>query len=146
MPPARKKSYAGLIIGLIAGGIALIVFAVIIGIAVGNLFNDSINDAPPLPPEAIENQLLGMWAREDGDYIWFFGNAEIITFTNNVDGTLRVTESEYDEVGTWYIDISGDLVIDGDWTGNWKFSYIINNNRLTLIDSDGDSAQYSKVG
>jgi len=166
MPAAQKKSNTGLIIGLTVGGVALIVLAVIIGIVVGGLFGESISDpwddpdfweaftpAPdpqpdvtPLPPESINTQLFGDWTRDYGDFIWYFGFAEIITFTDNGDGTFGVLEDDFYEAGTWFIDNNGDLIVEGDVSGTRKFSFSISSNRLTLIDSDGDTAYYIKVG
>jgi len=103
-------------------------------------------EVTPLPPEAINHQLLGEWTREHGDFIWFFGLAERVVFNDNGDGTFGVSESEFDEIGTWYIDNNGDLIVEGEWTGTWKFNFSIDENSLTLIDSDGDTAHYSKVG
>ena len=103
-------------------------------------------DVTPLPQEAINTQLFGDWTRDYGDFIWYFGIAEVITFTDNGDGTLGVSEDDFYETGTWFIDNNGDLIVEGDVSGTQKFSFSISGNRLTLIDSDGDTAHYIKVG
>jgi len=169
MPGGPKKSSTGLIVGLIAGGVFLVTLAVILGLFFGNIFNTNLNDVldnpglfeslspeparPPPPvlasptpaPGVLNTELLGVWSRDHGSYIWFFGYADFIGFTDNGDGTYEVYESAYDEHGSWYISTGGRLIIDGEWSGIQEFTFSIEGNVLTLIDADGDSAVYAKV-
>jgi len=100
----------------------------------------------PLPPmPAVGYELLGVWARDYGDYIWFFGTSENIRFSDKGDGTFEVYESDYKEFGSWHINSTGNLIIIGDWTGTQEFRFVVDGDRLTIIDSDGDMANYYRA-
>jgi len=97
---------------------------------------------PAVVPFEFFDELVGEWKRESGDYLYFFGRSETITFTDNGDGTYGIEESDYGETGKFFVDGNGGMSIDGDWTGRYEFTYTIEGNRLTLSDSDNDSAVY----
>jgi len=174
MQGAQKNSKTGLIVGLILGGVALIIISVVIALSIRGVFDDNPDDPrnnggmwtdppqdqmqppaqflpvlpDPTPPSdaVIDSRLVGVWARDHGRFIWFFGEADFIGFTENDDGTFEVYESEHNEHGTWYINSDGKLIVLGYWTGTHDFTFEIDDNRLTLIDSDGDRAYYERIG
>jgi len=189
MPPNRKKSNTGLIIGLSIGGMVLMVFAIIIGIAFANVINEDFYDPwewddlyyytpipalppppplstpppppdppppnpphpPPNPPPSITNipeearGLIGVWVRDHGDYIWYFGTSPFIEFFDNEDGTFGVYESNNKEIRFWYIDPDGNLIVEVEWGRRRVYSYILLEDWLTIVDSDGDIAYYSRI-
>ena len=105
---------------------------------------------PPVrtqPPKVPVNshELVGSWEYVTGSWIWFFGLSDNIVFLDFGDGNTEVFESEGEEWGIWYIDTSGYLIIEADYTGYYVFSYNILNGVLTLTDEDGDESTYVKI-
>ena len=97
-----------------------------------------------IPEEA--HELIGIWARDHGDYIWFFGLSPYIEFTGNENGTFYVYESDYEEHRIWFVDINSKLIVQDEWGGRHVFSYSITGDRLMIIDSDDDTAYFTRIG
>jgi len=168
MPLNRKKSYTGLIVGLTVGGIVLIILSVIVGIAIGRVIGADMYDPwgdldhttilTPIPTQLPQSdrtptvipeeahELIGIWARDHGDYIWFFGLSPYIEFTGNENGTFYVYESDYEEHRIWFVDINSKLIVQDEWGGRHVFSYSITGDRLMIIDSDDDTAYFTRIG
>jgi len=100
----------------------------------------------PPPPLISDNELVGLWEFQSGDWIYYFGQAELVMFIDYDDGTFGVFESDYEEWGVWYIDDDDYLVVIGDFTGQFEFTYILDGDELTITDRDGDTAHYLRVG
>ena len=107
--------------------------------------NTSETQTPP-PPVISDNELVGTWELDHGIPLYFFGSSEYIIIIEHGDGTFGVYESEYEEWGELRILSNGRMVVDGEWSGEWEFTYIISGNKLTIVDSDGDEAHYLKQG
>ena len=85
--------------------------------------------------------LVGRWEHQSGDWIYFFGESSIIEF--KADGT--VISHDEDESGNWTAFGGERLRIDPDSGRSLNFTYSINNNILTIIDSDGDIGRWRKT-
>ena len=97
----------------------------------------------PRPPQNADHELMGEWEYVSGFWLYFFGRSEFLQFFDFEDGTFGVYESESGEVGEWHIDENGNLVVDAGWRTH-VFTYIIEGDNLTLIDSDGDTSHYAR--
>jgi len=98
---------------------------------------------PNLPVNT--HEIVGSWERVSGSWIWFFGLSDNILFLDFGDGNTEVYESEGEEWGIWYIDVTGYLIIEADYTGEYAFTYNILNGVLTLTDEDGDESTYVRI-
>ncbi|MCL2441032.1 MAG: lipocalin family protein [Treponema sp.] len=86
-----------------------------------------------------EHQIVGKWEHISGDWIWFFGDSEIIEFRSN--GTA-ISYDEF-EAGNWSISGQQLTVVDDD--GNrFVYRFSINNNILTITDSDDDVGRWER--
>ena len=108
----------------------------------------------PLPepietPPAIfdsDQELVGLWAFESGEPVYFFGLSEYIMFIDYGDGTFGVYESQAEEWGFWHIDSEGMLIVEGTvWIETYEFTFEITGSRLTIIDEDGDTIHYQRL-
>jgi len=100
---------------------------------------------PPPRPSISNNGLAGLWEFDNGDYLWFFGKAEHIIVIENEDGTFIVSGSGEDEWGDGHIDDEGFLVVTTDWGVEYKFSFLVIGDHLTLTDDDGDMSSYNRI-
>ena len=171
-PTGPKKVNTGLLVGLIAGGIVLVAAAVIIGLVVGRLFAESFDDleqsiwneieqstlptpgpiTPPTngietphPPSASDNQLVGTWHLDYGEPLLFFGLSDYILIIEHDDGVFEVFESDFEEWGIIHVMDGERLVVEGEWSGTYDFTYRLSGNRLTIIDITGDEAHFTRA-
>ena len=107
---------------------------------------------PPPPPSqsppfnlVSDNELVGMWELDSGDPLWFFGVSELIMIVEHDDGTFGIFESGSEEWGILHIIDDERLLIEGEWSGDYDFTYRLDGNRLTIIDVDGDEAHFEKL-
>jgi len=102
---------------------------------------------PETPPPALvsDNKLVGMWALDDGDPLWFFGRSDFIMIIDYDDGTFGVYENGSEEWGHMQISDDGRLYIEGEWSGDYEFTYRLDGDRLTIIDIDGDEAHFDRM-
>ena len=172
----KKKSNTGLIVGLSIGGAVLIIGAFVIGLVIGmgigmglameesNLHSPDINivltpdptpppDETPPPPDETpppvtvsDNELVAVWERIGGDYIYFFWGSEFIQFIEGDDGTLNVHVVDDDDWGIVKTDGIGNLIVITEFGTEWEFTYSIVGETLTITDSDYDSTTYIKAG
>lgn len=82
--------------------------------------------------------LVGEWENISGDWIYYFGDTEIMFRSN---GTVIGEEGP----GTWTVLSGGRLRIDYYWDDVDYFTFSVQNNILTITDSDGDSGRWRKV-
>ena len=87
-----------------------------------------------------KDPLVGKWEHQSGDWIYFFGNSGIIEF--KPDGT--VISHDENEIGNWTTFSEDRLRVDYDGERD-NFEYLINNNLLTIVDSDGDVGFWKKT-
>jgi len=85
------------------------------------------------------NPLVGRWEYASGSYVYFFGTADVIEF--KADGT--VVENDYGEEGKWTAS-DGNLTVVSDWGGTYNFTFTVQGNTLTIVDSDRDTIVYTK--
>jgi len=85
------------------------------------------------------HQIVGKWEHVSGDWIWFFGDSDIIEFRAN--GTAINYDEE--EAGDWTISAQQLVVVDDDGD-RYVFSFSIRNNILTITDSDGDVGRWER--
>ncbi|MCL2721207.1 MAG: hypothetical protein FWD47_07700 [Treponema sp.] len=85
------------------------------------------------------HQITGKWEHVSGDWIWFFGDSDVIEFRAN--GTAISYDEE--EAGNWSISGQQLTVID-DYGNTWVFRFSIRNNTLTIIDEDGDEGRWRR--
>jgi len=102
----------------------------------------------PTPPPSLvsDNELVGIWELDYGDPLWFFGSSEMIMIIDYDDGNFGIYESGSEEWGLLHIIDDEKLTIEGEWSGDYNFTYELNGNRLTIIDVDGDEAHFNRVG
>jgi len=102
---------------------------------------------PPSSPYNSNNALIGNWELESGDWIWFFGKSNLISFTELTDDTFGVHVSESGNFAECFFDAQGFLIVESDdgWDGYFEFTWIIQDERLTIIDSDGDMIHYNRI-
>jgi len=105
-------------------------------------------DDDPTPPSVLvsDHEIVGIWEFESGDPVYFFDRSEYIMFIEYEDGTFLVYEADLEEWGTAFIDERGILIVDGEISGEHEFIFSIENDRLTLIDSDNDEIHYIRFG
>ena len=85
------------------------------------------------------HQIVGKWEHVSGDWIYFFGDSDVIEFRAN--GTAISYDEE--EAGDWTI--SGQqLVVVDDEGDRYNFRFSIRSNMLTITDSDGDSGVWGR--
>jgi len=96
-------------------------------------------------PFSSDDELAGYWEYDSGDAVWFFGLSEHIMIIDHDDGTYDVFESGGEEWGTGHIERGDKLIIEGEWSGFYEFTFILTGDRLSIIDSDGDTIHYIKV-
>ena len=101
----------------------------------------------PTPPPSLvsDNELVGMWELDYGAPLWFFGRSEFIMIIEHEDGTFNIFESGSEEWGLLHIIDDESWFVEGDWSGDYDFTYKLNGNRLTIIDIDGDEAHFNKM-
>ncbi|MCL2802135.1 MAG: lipocalin family protein [Treponema sp.] len=85
------------------------------------------------------HQIVGKWEHISGDWIWFFGDSEIIELRAN--GTA-ISFDEY-EAGNWTISGQQLTVVD-DYGERHVFRFTISGNTLTITDEDGDVGRWRK--
>ena len=106
---------------------------------------------PPTPPppgtgrQISDDELSGIWDFDAGDPLWFFGDSDYIMIIDHHNGTYGVFESASEEWGILRILDGGRFHVEGDWSGEYEFSYRITGNWLVITDVDGDEAHYSRV-
>ena len=89
-----------------------------------------------------KNALVGRWELVRGDGTYYFFAADRVEFFS--DGSVR--EYDYNELGQWKVESKDVLrVVCEDGTIRY-FDYSINGSTLTIVDEDGDSDIYRKVG
>jgi len=85
--------------------------------------------------------LIGKWEHQSGDWIYFFGESNIVEF--KADG--KVISHDEENTGDWTISGSEQLRVDPDSGRSRNFTYSINANILTIIDEDGDIGRWQKT-
>jgi len=85
------------------------------------------------------HQIVGKWEHISGDWIWFFGDSEVIEFREN--GTA-ISYDEF-EAGNWSISGQQLIVVD-DYGDRYVFRFSIRNNILTITDSDDDVGRWER--
>ena len=85
--------------------------------------------------------LVGRWQHESGNWIYFFGNSGLIEF--GADGAV-VSQDEQGK-GKWTADGNDRITVSETGGKNYKFTFTINKNILTLIDSDQDKSTYTRA-
>lgn len=103
---------------------------------------------PHTPPPALvsDNELVGVWEFYSGGPVYFFILSEHIMFIEYEDGTLGVFESDYEEWGIVFIEEDGFVIIEGERSGTYEFVFILDGDKLTIIDIDGDAIHYTRIG
>jgi len=85
-------------------------------------------------------ELVGKWVRESGALIYYFHEAsEIEFFSGN-----EVIEYGNWERGNWLLD-DQKLTIQGNDTGKHIFTISLSEGKLTIRDSDNDTATYKRL-
>jgi frataxin-like iron-binding protein CyaY len=86
-----------------------------------------------------DNPLVGQWEYWSGDVVWFFGKSSSIVFLS--DGT--VIERDGGDSGKWTV-IGGERLKVNEDDDVFDFTYRIQDNMLTIVDSDGDKIVYER--
>jgi len=102
---------------------------------------------PGLPVIIENNELEGSWSYISGDWIWFFGESELIAFFEyfDDDGIFGVYASEPDEFAFCFFTEDGSLIVETDDGFYFEFNWRIFGDDLILIDSDGDMLQLKRI-
>ena len=90
----------------------------------------------------IDTRLVGKWDFDAGTWIWFFGTSSVVEFFE--DGT--VTQVDTYDTGEWEVASSGKMEVNDSQGGTFAFDYELNEDSLTIIDSDGDRAVWIREG
>ena len=86
------------------------------------------------------HQIVGKWEWISGDWIYFFGDSDVIEFRAN--GTAISYDEE--EAGNWTISGQQITVVD-DYGDRYNFRFTIRNNLLVITDSDGDIGRWKRM-
>jgi len=92
-------------------------------------------------PVIIEDSgLTGNWIFESGDWIWFFGQSDLIIFFDYFanESIFGIYANEPDELAFGFFTEDGSLIVEAE-NGYYKFTWRIDGDRLSLIDSDNDT-------
>jgi len=108
-----------------------------------------VPDSTPTPVPSgtlgeTEQELIGMWELDTGEYLWFFTESEFIVFSDNGDGTLKVVALDANETGTGTINNSNHLIVESEWGSVYEFIITINADTLVITDDYGDTSFYKK--
>jgi len=98
----------------------------------------------PLPPAAnlYDHDFEGMWEYESGDWIWFFGLSDLVMIFHYYEDTFGLYASEPEEWVTCYFTEDGMLIVETDDGYIYEFNWEVNEDRLTIIDVDGDMLHF----
>ena len=86
-----------------------------------------------------DNPLVGQWEYWSGDVVWFFGKSSSIVFLS--DGTVLNRDGGVS--GKW-IAVGGERLKVNEDDDVFDFTYKIQDNMLTIVDSDGDKIIYER--
>ncbi|MCL2577613.1 MAG: hypothetical protein FWE27_06140 [Defluviitaleaceae bacterium] len=87
-----------------------------------------------------DSSLIGRWEYVSGRYIYYFTNDGDIEFF--ADG--RVIEYAFNESGRYTVFENNRMSVDGEQSGTYEFSYLIEGDMITITDQDGDSGTWRR--